>query len=339
MRWIHLAERFALNEDSRPNTSDSHMNGVALGMFRPGLRGFLLPFSVPTFSRMCSIPINLFASVLIAFWTKFPRKVRVATYKTLQMVGRWIYGRSDESETVQRLPFGLYLKFGRDFDALRNEFNALELVRKHTTVPVPRPVDVVPLSGALREDGYLLISRVPGKPLYLYYDIMSDRDYINFATQMQDYISQLRSIPKNVNPNFAICNTLGEACRDTRILWGDPVGPFVDEAAFNQVLRNANDAGRKGHAIVFTHADLNMRNILVDQVILPDGRKTWKVMGIVDWENSGFYPEYWDYTRSLYEGFRYTERGRDLMHTIFRPFGDYSKEFDVEKRSWEEGDN
>ena len=61
------------------------------------------------------------------------------------------------------------------------------------------------------------------------------------------------------------------------------------------------------------------------------------VTGIVDWECSGFYPEYWEYTRSLFEGFRNSERERNLMHTIFKAFGDYSKELDVEKRSWEEG--
>ena len=251
------------------------------------------------------------------------------------MIGRKIYGRTFESHAVQRLPFGLYLKYQRGFDRLRNELNAMKLARQHTTVPVPRPIDVVSLSNS--GDGYLLMGRVPGEPLYLFCDIMSDKDFSDLAMQMQDYIGQLREIPKTVSPEFAICNTLGEACRDSRISWGDPVGPFVDESAFNQVLRNSDDPARKGHSVFFTHSDLNMRNILVDQIQQSDGRKRWKVTGIVDWESSGFYPEYWDYTRSLYEGFRHRERERGLMHAIFKVFGDYSKEFDVEKRSWEEG--
>jgi thiamine kinase-like enzyme len=93
-----------------------------------------------------------------------------------------------------------------------------------------------------------------------------------------------------------------------------------------------------GHNIVFTHADLNLRNILVDQVVKSDGTRGWGIPGIVDWENSGYYPEYWDYTKALFEGFRYNERWNEFMHQIFKPFGDLSKEFEIEKKSWGEGD-
>lgn len=103
---------------------------------------------------------------------------------------------------------------------------------------------------------------------------------------------------------MAICNTVGEACHDPRIQGGQQIGPFKDEAAFNQTLRYSGDAARRGHKIVFTHADLNPRNILVDRMVQPDGSRGWKVTGIVDWETSGYYPEYWDYTKAMFEGFR-----------------------------------
>lgn len=44
------------------------------------------------------------------------------------------------------------------------------------------------------------------------------------------------------------------------------------------------------HRIVFTHADFHPRNIMV--VDLPDG--SVELSGIIDWESSGFYPEYWE---------------------------------------------
>lgn len=52
--------------------------------------------------------------------------------------------------------------------------------------------------------------------------------------------------------------------------------------------------------MVFTHADLNPRNSLVQR----SGRGGWRLSGIVDWETSGYYPEYWDCTKALFEGFR-----------------------------------
>lgn len=60
--------------------------------------------------------------------------------------------------------------------------------------------------------------------------------------------------------------------------------------------------------------------------------------GIVDWETAGYYPEYWDYTKSLFEGFRWTWRYVSMVKKIFAALGDYSKEMDVEVRSWESGD-
>ena len=41
---------------------------------------------------------------------------------------------------------------------------------------------------------------------------------------------------------------------------------------------------------VFTHGDLHPGNILVSQE--EDG--SWKIVAIIDWENSGFYPAYWE---------------------------------------------
>lgn len=140
--------------------------------------------------------------------------------------------------------------------------------------------------GSYSHDAYLTTSRVPGMSLSECQDILSEKDGADFVTQMQGYVAQIRSIPKIINPEYDICNTLGEACRDPRIRDAESAGPFVDEVAFSQVLRNPDDPSRRGHKILFTHADLNTRNMLGDRVIWPDGTSAWKVTGIVDWENS-----------------------------------------------------
>ncbi|KAK7753777.1 hypothetical protein SLS62_004142 [Diatrype stigma] len=322
IHWIGLSREYALNESSQVYSTSIRSNGPAYSMLQPARRVFSSLKEILT--RTC-----------IAIWVKFPRRVRVGTYKLLRMIGCRIYG-SHPMNPTQRLPFGLYLKNRRDFDLFHNEFNAMKMVRQYTTVPAPRPIDVV--RGETDENAYLLMSRVPGVPFALCDDMLSDRDLTGFRSQMQDLVSQLRAIPKLGSPEFAICNTLGGACRDTRVQFGDPIGPFVDEAAFSQLLRNPDEPSRRGHSILFTHADLNARNILVDRVTQSDGTKVWEVTGIVDWEFAGYYPEYWEYTKSLFEGFRYSERIRDMLHELFRGLGDYSKEFEVENRSWEQGD-
>lgn len=44
--------------------------------------------------------------------------------------------------------------------------------------------------------------------------------------------------------------------------------------------------------VYFTHGDLTLRNIMVSG---PPGSS--KVVGIIDWEQAGWYPEYWEYCK------------------------------------------
>ncbi|KAI1375836.1 hypothetical protein F4677DRAFT_460122 [Hypoxylon crocopeplum] len=287
--------------------------------------------------------LSLCTGAFLTVWLLVPAKVRIACYVTLRKLGKRLYGKPDDYATVQRLPFGLYLKYHGEADGSRNEFNALGTVRKHTSIPVPEAVDIVVEQGDANGPfscprAYLLITTVPGLPLSRCQNILSERDIERIANQLKDYIAQLRDIPQSAKSDMAICNTLGEACRDPRIHGANPVGAFADEAAFSQMLRFSDDPVRRGHKIVFTHADLNPRNILVDQTVQWDGSIGWSVTGIVDWETAGYYPEYWDYTKAMFEGFRWSRRYNDLVQGVFSEFSDYYRELDVERRSWESGD-
>ena len=279
------------------------------------------------------------ARVLLQIWLFLPTRLRVTAYDILRSVGERLYGKSSDDSMTQRLPFGLYLKFNGELLGVRNEFNALQTVGRHTSIPVPKPLDVVVKKRNSRDLVYLLITTLPGMPLAYCEHLLSDRHCAYIAAQLRDYLAQLRAIPRCLPSSaMAICDTLGEACMDHRIQGGDPVGPFSDEATFSALLRFPDDPARRGHKIVFTHADLNPRNILVNRAIHPDGRAGWQVTGIVDWETAGYYPEYWDYTKSLFERFRWTRRYINMVKGIFAGLGDYSRELDVEVRSWEMGD-
>lgn len=318
LQLIELARRFAADNVSSPRP-------------RPTILKTYIqrPHSVVVFIR------KLLVAIFLATWLIVPSRARLIGYRVLRRFSKRFY----ESETafVQKLPFGLYLKSACILDSLRNEHNAIQCIRRYTSIPVPKPLDFVTRSvkGQDADEGYLLMSRIPGVPLYRCYEIMSDDDVAQVKAQIRDYVAQMRAIPNSTNTDKPICNTLGEALRDHHIgVAGadQPVGPFVDEAAFNQVLRFPDDPGRKGHSILFTHGDLNPRNIIVQQEVQQNGKYAWRVAGIVDWETAGYYPEYWEYTKALYEQFRWPRRYAQMIHDLFSIFGDYSKEWDVEKR-------
>ncbi|KFA69833.1 hypothetical protein S40285_02416 [Stachybotrys chlorohalonatus IBT 40285] len=168
-------------------------------------------------------------------------------------------------------------------EALSNEYGALQLGRRHCGIPVPRPLDLVSSS----TKSYFLTSKAPGLRLGLCIDTLSDQELVTMARDLRTCVGLLLSIPKQVAPNHAICNALGNACCDDRINaaldydedQGDFVGPFLGEEVLNKMLQTPALPGvshRGRHRIVFTHADLNMRNVLVQ-----NGR----LSAIVDWEN------------------------------------------------------
>ncbi|EMT67371.1 hypothetical protein FOC4_g10005460 [Fusarium odoratissimum] len=159
-----------------------------------------------------------------------PSTIHITAYELLQKLGSRLYG-NDGNAQVQRLPFGLYLKYDSNLDTLRNEYNALRVLKQKTTIPAPRAFDVVSQNTGEEDFSYLLMSRVPGTALGTCWDALSDQDYANLSAQLKDCVSQMRDIPKPAN--HGICNTLGEACRDPRIRDWAPIRPFPDEASFS----------------------------------------------------------------------------------------------------------
>jgi hypothetical protein len=100
----------------------------------------------------------------------------------------------------------------------------------------------------------------------------------------------------------------GTACEDQ--LFTDELGaygPYEDESKFNRGIVTALKRSKQGpwvelicdmvvdslqnHQIVFTHGDFAPRNILVQGT---------KVVAVLDWELSGYYPEYWESVKALW---------------------------------------
>lgn len=180
------------------------------------------------------------------------------------------------------------------------EAATMKLVGSKTTIPVPEIYNAYtdPSTGHVR----IVMEFVEGDCLvdvWHKYDAEQKREVLE---QLRDYFSQLHDIK-----GLFIGSVDGTPCEDP--LFDDDIGaygPYKDEAAFNlgivTALKNTLTSGwvdticdmvlaLKGHEVVLTHGDLSPRNILVQGS---------KVVAVLDWEMSGYYPEYWEYVKALY---------------------------------------
>ncbi|KAF5627273.1 kinase-like domain protein [Fusarium tjaetaba] len=288
--------------------------------------------SIITFSLYHYVTEHVALALASAFHL-IPVPFRVRIYHSLIQLGVRIYGPSC-SLRAQQLPFGMYMKIKsvEDHQALANEFGALRLVGSQTQIPVPRPLGLV----SDTETSYMLITTLPGQRFGSYVDVLSNDDLDIFKRDMQKYMAQLRSISRQGAPKHAISNATGGPCYDYRIVAcqdydkdrGDFFGPFIDEEEFNSTLRTPalpDVFHSTGHDIVFTHSDINMRNVLMH-----NGR----ISGIVDWENSGWFPDYWEYTKAHYVT-KLNKRWLAVVDRIFESFGDFKLDLAIERRLWE----
>ncbi|KAF2763201.1 UROD/MetE-like protein [Pseudovirgaria hyperparasitica] len=181
------------------------------------------------------------------------------------------------------------------------EAAALRLVREQTSIPVPEVFDAY-----MRDDdaecGAIIMEYVQGDVLRDIWPQMTQTEKDSIVDQLRDYMIQLREISSDF-----IGSVDKTPCRDQFFSEEpDMFGPFESEGDFRAGCIRAMYNSRHSHwtetvagfikalppaKIVLTHNDFHPRNIIVR-----DG----KVVGIIDWELCGFYPEYWEYVKGWY---------------------------------------
>lgn len=170
-------------------------------------------------------------------------------------------------------------------------------IRENTTIPVPDIID------AYGQDGknYIIMEYMQGVLLSEVWESMSSVDKSMITEELKDYISQMRQLcaPEGV----LIGSVTGGPAVDRRQFGSATGGPFRSEEEFNEwqlaqlypeipLSQREMYAAvhRSDHRIVFTHGDLAFHNIIVHE---------GHIQAIIDWEYSGWYPEHWDYCKSL----------------------------------------
>lgn len=81
----------------------------------------------------------------------------------------------------------------------------------------------------------------------------------------------------------------------------------------------------QNHAPVFSHADLQRKNILIRNA--PAGDETKEKLDatdldlvIIDWEYAGWYPSYWEYARAIFACGRWSDDWSDWVDRMLEPF-------------------
>ncbi|KAF3892246.1 APH domain-containing protein [Trichophyton interdigitale] len=194
---------------------------------------------------------------------------------------------------VKNLPLGLCLK--KSDRNIKNEANALLAVEKFTTINAPRLIDSVMIDAT---SGFIIMTRIFGDRLDNVYFLTTWEERKKIGEDLAKWIAEMRQILNK--SNYLIADTLGGPISDHRFSgesWGpfNTVSDFIDRLT-RDVTKPRNEPPlsllyERKYDVCFTHSDLHMSNLFVTR-----GR----LSGIIDWENAGFKPEYWEFTRSLW---------------------------------------
>lgn len=206
-------------------------------------------------------------------------------------------GPSADYKMIFKCNASIVLKAVRDMTDF-TEYTTLRYLRQRLpTIPIPEPL------GLLRLNGIVLIFMTyqPGSTLANVWPTLNKAQKISLQEQLNKILTDLRSLP--FSPGTLLGGIGGEGCKDIRrhLRRNDQPTTTVDE--FEQFLFKGYRAGGDAFVsllnelrpstsceIVFTHGDLRPDNITVEMV----GDHDYIVTGLIDWEYSGFYPEYYE---------------------------------------------
>ncbi|EGD97970.1 hypothetical protein TMEN_4341 [Trichophyton mentagrophytes] len=168
------------------------------------------------------------------------------------------------------------------------ERQAMELIARATTIPVPKVFDARYVEREGDKFFYIVMEYIPGKPLNVAWNGLSESQRKHTCLEIDGYLAQLRKLTGD-----RIMAADGGAL-DVGLYQRRYLGPYDTEQEFHHALGKGEHHNLgNDHTIHFAHADLAPRNIIVDD--------TGHINAIVDWERAGWYPEYWDIVRMYYD--------------------------------------
>ncbi|KAI8969541.1 kinase-like protein [Trametes punicea] len=184
------------------------------------------------------------------------------------------------------------------------EHGVLEFLEGHVPIIVaPRPLGLITVGST----SFMFMTKIPGATLETRWSSLPAQAKAHIRYLLDEQLTNLRAL------HFPSDSPLGSPvgrrlCKDVRRDERVSPSPIYSESQFNDFLLDSPTSRassshkkwlhsmlRTDHRIVFTHADIHPRNIMV--VDGPSG--AIELSGILDWEASGFYPEYWEQLKAM----------------------------------------
>ncbi|OAL55171.1 kinase-like protein [Pyrenochaeta sp. DS3sAY3a] len=201
---------------------------------------------------------------------------------------------------------GLLVKYGREITIAEGQ--CLLFVRNNLSNVVPIPE----VYGWCKDDGqvFIYMELVEGITLEKSWEAMAESERMAVCQQLREMINAWRGLKQEFSPPF-----IGHVGRQPLLdviftsSCSPTAGPFSSVPEFHDWFTStfgpsASEQNRAPHpyrsnlpddaTIVFTHADLHPSNIILSAGPNP------RVLAIIDWHQSGWYPDYWEYCKALW---------------------------------------
>lgn len=182
------------------------------------------------------------------------------------------------------------------------EYTALQYLEEHKpNIPAPRSLGLIRLGKCF----LIFMSFVPGTTLEAVWPELDDSLKRSIQAQLNDIFVDLRSLTRP--DNMPLGGVAGEGCQDLRRhvrRTRDPIwttedfddwqfsNPHFGSRIYIETLRRLSPPLSQKH--VFSHNDLRPENIIVKLE-----ERQCHITGIIDWQYSGFYPEYYESTKVM----------------------------------------
>ncbi|KXX74450.1 Aminoglycoside 3'-phosphotransferase [Madurella mycetomatis] len=187
---------------------------------------------------------------------------------------------------------------------LAREVEAMDYVRRNTSIPIPAIIEVNCNAAYDKEQGWILMKRLPGVELGVVWPNMSEKARSETIRQLKSYFDQLHQLRPPGAGWIGSCS--GGPAYDHRLDNRSGCGTFSTVSEFHDFLvAPVKQCPRPewaskyrtrlpdSHDVRFAHADFSWENILLDP-------ETGTVHGILDWEMAWFWLAWWEYRKALF---------------------------------------